>query len=804
MTEATKELTVPILGMHCANCATTIEKGLQGLPGIEQVGVNLSTERAYLQFDPAALSGEQIVRQVRRTGYDVAIASTGVGVLGLHDSSDARRLENGLKSLAGVVSADANLSSEQVLVHYFPEALTPVEIRAAIQAAGFEPLHEIQEQEDAERIARRRAVRRQRRLLTIGLALTLPVFALSMLRDFGVITMQPWLGWTMWLLTTPVVFYVGWQFIDGAYKALRNRTANMDVLIAMGSLAAYLYSLPILFGWVEGHLFFETAAVIVTLIVLGRYLEARAKAQTGELLRALLDLTPTTARVERDGKEQQIPAEQVQIGDTVIVRPGEKLAVDGVVRQGASSIDESMLTGESMPVAKQVGDEVYGGTLNGSGVLRFEATKVGRHTALAQIVRLVQQAQASKAPIQRLADRVSGVFVPAVLAVALGTFLSWMLLAAPDPQTPQFTRALLNTVAVLVIACPCAMGLATPTAVTVAIGKGARMGVLFKSSEAMERAGRTSTIVLDKTGTITEGRPAVTDLRLDGHPSSEAELLALAAAAEHGSEHPLGQAIVAEAERRGLPFGSAEQFQARVGGGVTATVGGRSVVVGSREFLESQGVSLEELATALGELQAQAKTVVGVAADGRLEGLVAIADQVKPGSVEAVRQLREMGLEVMLLSGDNRPTAEAIARQVGIPAEQVLAEVRPAAKAGAIKQLQEDGKPVMMVGDGVNDAPALAQSDVGVAIGTGTDVAIAAAPVTLMSGDLQLIPRAVRLSRQSLRVIRQNLFWAFIYNVLLIPTAALGRLNPMLAAGAMAFSSIAVVLNSLRLRRMKI
>lgn len=802
MSTQSKQLTVPILGMHCANCATTIEKSLVKLPGMGQVAVNLSTEKAILEFNPGRVTGQQILKQVRGAGYDIAVASSNVSVPGLRDSSDARRLEGALAKTPGIVSADANLSSEQVLVRYIPNAISPREIVRVIEVAGFEALRPEEETDDPERAARQREVGRQRRMLVIGSALTLPVFVLSMLSDFGVIPAElTWVRWLMLVLTTPVVFYVGWQFIDGAYKALRNRTANMDVLIAMGSLAAYLYSLPILFGWVEGHVFFETAAVIVTLIVLGRFLEARAKAQTGESLRALLNLKPKTARVERDGREREIPADDVEVGDLVVVRPGERIAVDGEVVEGDSSVDESMLTGESMPIAKQAGDPVYGGTLNGSGLLKFGATKVGRHTALAQIVRLVQQAQASKAPIQRLADRVSAVFVPAVLGVALLTFLAWMFIAAPDLRTPQFTRALINTVAVLVIACPCAMGLATPTAVTVAIGKGAGFGVLFKTSEAMERAGRISTIVLDKTGTITQGRPAVTDLTLNGQPSNEDELLAMAAAAERGSEHPLGQAIVAEADRRGLKYGSAEQFQARVGGGVLAVVAGRSVAVGNRDFLEGEGVSLDGMLEPLRRLQGEAKTVVGVAEDGRLAGLLAIADTVKDGSMEAVEQLHEMDLEVLLLSGDNQLVAEAIARTVGISPQRVLAEVKPAQKASRIKQLQAEGAPVMMVGDGINDAPALAQANVGVAIGTGTDVAIAAAPVTLMSGDLRLLPRAIRLSRATLRVVKQNLFWAFIYNVLLIPIAASGRLNPMLAAGAMAFSSIAVVTNSLRLRR---
>lgn len=796
---------MPILGMHCANCATTIEKNLDRLAGVEQVGVNLSTEKAVLRVDPEQVTGALILDQVRHAGYDLALASSTIPVVGLRDGPDAARLERGLSSLLGVVSAAANLASEQVVVRYIATAISLSEIQRTIEAAGFEPLAPAEQQEDAENAARQREVKRQRRLLTVGLVLSAPVFALSMLSDLGVIPMDlPWVRWAMLVLSTPVVFYVGWQFLAGSYTALRNRTANMDVLIAMGSLAAYLYSLPILFGLVEGHVFFETAAVIVTLIVLGRYLEARAKAQTSESLRSLLNLKPKTARVERDGIELQIPADEVLVADIVVVRPGEVFPVDGVVSDGASSIDESMLTGESMPVDKAAGDAVYGGTLNGMGMLKFEATKVGRETALAQIVRLVQQAQASKAPIQRLADRVSSVFVPAILSVALLTFLGWMLLAPPDPATSQFTRALINTVAVLVIACPCAMGLATPTAITVAIGKGARMGILFKSSEAMERAGRLETVVLDKTGTVTAGRPTVTDLALNGLPATEEELLAWAGSAERGSEHPLGQAILAEAERRGVVLQAADRFEAKAGGGVVATVAGRRVMVGNREFLASEGVSLDGLTQLESGLQSDARTVVGVAADGQLAGLLAIADSVKEGSAEAIRQLEAMGLQVMLLSGDNRQVAESIAGQVGIAPHNVLAEVRPAEKARTIRQLQEDGRPVMMVGDGINDAPALAQANVGVAIGTGTDVAIAAAPVTLMSGDLRLLPRAIRLSRATLRVIKENLFWAFFYNVLLVPSAALGRLNPMLAAGAMAFSSIAVVLNSLRLRRMSL
>ncbi len=808
MTEHAIELTLPVTGMHCANCAVTIERVLGRMDGVEVRSVNLASERAFLTYDPERSKQSEILNQVRRVGYDVALATADVALERLNESTDALRLEQRLTEESGIVSARVNLASERALVEYIPTTITQREIREAIRKAGFGTLTVEETVEDPEGAARAKAVQRQRRLFIHGLVLTLPVFAMAMLADFGLIPhavmTAPWFRWTMLALTTPVVFYVGWQFLEGSYHALLNRTANMDVHVAMGSLAAYGYSFTVALGWVEGQPYFETAAVIITLIVLGRYLEARAKAQTSEAMRALLGLKPKMARIERDGRETEVPVDEVIVGDLVVVRPGEKVPVDGVVVEGKSSVDESMLTGESMPVSKRAGEPVFAATLNTLGVLKFEATKVGRDTALAHIIRLVQEAQASKAPIQHLADKVSSVFVPAVLPVAALTFLGWYFLAPPILEIPQFTRALINTVAVLVIACPCAMGLATPTAVTVGIGKGARMGILFKSGEALERTGRVATILLDKTGTITRGQPSITDILPNGWEGGEAEMLRLAASAEKGSEHPLGQAIIAEAEGRGLDLGLPDKFEAFPGSGVLAAVGGRRVVVGNSELLVQQGIPMDGSAEHLSALEAEAKTAVGVAIDGQLAGILGIADSLKDGSREAVQELQQMGLRVKLMSGDNRHTAASIARQVGLlDPSDVLAEVRPAEKADQVKRLQAAGVPVAMVGDGINDAPALAQANVGIAIGTGTDVAIAAAPVTLMSGDLRILPRAIRLSRMTLRVIRQNLFWAFFYNTILIPMAALGRLSPMLAAAAMASSSIAVVTNSLRLRRMK-
>ena len=799
-------LTLPITGMHCANCAQTIAKKLDELEGVDRASVDLISERAALDFDPRVVETEQILDTIRNVGYGVALAGATIGVLGLHDSSDKSRLEHHLLSTTGVVSVSVNLASERVVVDYIPTVIAQRELRIAIRAAGFETISEEIELEDAERAAREGAVQNQRRLLVIGTILTLPLFLMSMLADFGVVPAAisglPLYGWVQFALATPVVFYVGWQFFEGAYYALRNKTTNMDVLIAMGALAAYLFSLPVLLGWVDGHLFFETAAVIITLITLGRYIEARAKAHTSESIRALLNLKPRTARVDRDGTELEIPIDEVIVGDIVIVRAGEKFPVDGVVIEGSTSVDESMLTGESMPITKRIGDPVYGATLNKMGMTRFEATKVGRDTALAQIIQLVQEAQASKAPIQNLADRVSAVFVPAVLAIAALTFVGWYFIAAPVPEVSQFTRALINTVAVLVIACPCAMGLATPAAVTVGIGKGARLGILFKSSEALEKAGAIQVVLLDKTGTLTYGRPAVTDVRAR---FAEERLLRTAASAEMGSEHPVGQAIVAEAKARGLELATPERFEAHPGAGVIAQIAGERVLVGTAELLLEHGVALDGFGGEFEALQAEAKTAVAVAVDGEVAGLLAVSDEVKEGSKAGVAALQDMGLEVKIVSGDNLQTAAAIARQVGLVGEDsYLAEVHPAEKAEQVAEVQGNGKQVAMVGDGINDAPALAAADVGIAIGTGADVAIAAAPITLMGGDLRLVSRAIRLSRATLRVIKQNLFWAFFYNVLLIPMAALGRLDPMLAAGAMAFSSVAVVANSLRLRGLKV
>ena len=805
----TKQIILPIEGMTCANCAATIERNLKKVHGVQEASVNLSSERAIVGFDEEKATVEEFVERIRRAGYDVSIAEVEFAIRPKIDEMDAQQIKESLESLEGITDIFIDTIAGKLTVKYIPTLLSGLDIRHRIKKSGFEPEVLGDEIEDDEAKAREEEIKKHRRLLIVGIIFTLPLFLLSMGRDFGIIPhsigMQSWFNWILLTLATPVQFIVGAQYYEGAYKSLRNGTANMDVLVALGSSVAYFYSMFIVLGFLEGHVYFETSAVIITLIRLGKFLEARAKGKTSKAIKKLLSLKPKTAKKIVDKKEIEVPIDDIQTGDILIVRPGEKIPVDGVVIEGSTAVDESMLTGESLPVEKRIGDKVIGSTMNKMGFIKIEATRVGKETALEQIIKLVEEVQGSKAPIQHLADRVSAVFVPLVILIAIATFAFWYFLS-PDllylSASDNLIRALMNMVAVLVVACPCAMGLATPTAVMVGAGKGAEIGILFRSADVLERAGRIDTVVLDKTGTVTKGEPEVKTV-VSLHPSlQEDEILKIAASVEWGSEHPLGEALVSEAQKHGIELITPEKFTSISGKGVKAKINGQEVLVGSARFMQESNINFQTIETDLSSIEERAESTLLVAVENKIVGIIGIADSIKENSKDAVSEMQRMGLKTILLTGDNQQTARVIGGLVGV--DEVIAEVLPADKAQAVKKLQSEGRIVAMVGDGVNDAPALAQADVGVAIGTGTDVAIASAQVTLMSGDLNGVVKAINLSKKTHKTIKENLFWAFIYNIVLIPIAALGRLNPMLAAAAMAFSSIFVVSNSLRLRNARI
>ncbi len=805
-----KQITLPILGMTCANCVAAVENTLDRQDGVEKVVVNLSSERAFVSYNPNQTDLEGMIAIIEGAGYKVATGEMSLTLNGLNDPANQHAIEKRMADSFGIIASHANITNERLSLTYIPTIISPSEIREIISKAGFKIVFDssLTDGEDAEAQARKHATNKQRNMLIFALVFTVPLFILHMLHSFQLLPSAmmsaPWLEWLFFALATPVQCVAGWHFYVNGYKALKNGAANMDVLVAMGSTTAYIYSILIMLGIFPGHGYFESAAVIITLVRLGKYLETRAKGSASDAIRKLFYLRPETAVVLRDGVETPINVDEVAIDDLILVRPGEKMPVDGIVVKGESFADESMLTGESLPVAKKPGDPIYGATLNTHGSLTYRATKIGKDTVLSQIIKLVEDAQASKAPIQSLADKISAVFVPAVISIALITFVIWFFFVAPpaDPELTQLSRAIMNAVAVLVIACPCAMGLATPTAIMVGIGRGSELGILVKDSESLEIAGTVDLVLLDKTGTITRGEPHVTDIVIMDKSMNETQVLQIAASAEAGSEHPLGDAIRIKAFEADIETLPVERFRAISGKGVRANVNGQTVLIGNQAFIESYDISIHESSRqSLNQLQNEAKTVVIMSIDGKASAMFAIMDTLKESSIKAIRDLHELGLKVVMLTGDNHATAQAIATEAGI--DKVYAGLLPADKTDRIKQLQADGHKVAMVGDGINDAPALSQADVGIAIGTGTDVAIASAQIVSMSGDLMNVPLSIRLSRRVLRTIRQNLFWAFFYNIILIPLAAFGVMNPMLAALAMAFSSIFVVTNSLRLKKFR-
>lgn len=824
-----KKITLGIEGMHCASCAQNIENGLCKLDGVNKASVNFAIEKATVEYDPSKIELKNIEKTIVDVGYGVVKDTINLKISGMHCASCAQNIENALNKLSGVSSASVNFPMERATVQYYPEQVSIDEIKRVVKGLGYSATEKMDKEfaEDREKSARESEIKKQKINLIIAVALSIPITLISFRSTFSSFYVATGLGfipdyetnknllYLLFLLATIVMIGPGRQFFIGTYKGLKHGVTDMNLLIATGTGAAYTVSVAATFfnlGSGYEEVYYDTAGLLVSFIVLGRYLEAITKGKTSEAIRKLIGLQASQARVIRDGKEIEIPVEEVQVKDLVVVRPGEKLPVDGIVKEGHSSVDESMITGESIPVEKSYGEEVIGATINKTGLLKFEATRVGKDTALAQIIKLVENAQTSKAPIQRIADVVAGHFILAVHVLALFAFFFWFFVGYQVFDVPSifgntspFLFALLVSITVLVISCPCAVGLATPTAIMVGTGKGAENGILIKGGEALERAHKLNTIVFDKTGTLTKGSPSLTDV-ISNEGGKELEVLQFAAIAEKGSEHPLGEAIVRGAIDKGLKVFDAEYFKAIPGHGVQAKYNGKHILLGTRKLMKDNDINAKHLEERMKFLENEGKTAMIVAVNQKPIGIIAVADTLKEHSKEAVNELHKLGLQVVMLTGDNESTAKAIARQVGI--DRVLAEVLPEDKATEIKKLQKEGRIVAMVGDGINDAPALTQADIGIALGSGTDIAMEAGQIVLIKDDVRNVVSSIKLSKRTMRKIKQNLFWAFAYNSAGIPVGA-GILyptliSPALAAAFMAMSSVSVTLNTLLLKRYKL
>ncbi|PEF61673.1 heavy metal translocating P-type ATPase [Bacillus cereus] len=796
---------IKLTGMTCASCANRIEKGLNSLEGIENASVNFALEKASVSYDTNQIHLDEIENKINKLGYGVSKETVELSITGMTCAACANRIEKGLNKMEGVSKASVNFALETAHVEYSGRELTLEDITDKVKKLGYQAKLK-NESSTQSNTNRKDAIKEQKKKLVISSILSLPLLW-TMVGHFSFtswiwapeILMNPWV---QLILATPVQFYIGKQFYVGAYKALRNKSANMDVLVSLGTSAAYFYSLYLTISSIgKSHhgisLYYETSSVLITLILLGKLFESLAKGKSSEAIKKLMGLQAKTAIVIRSGKEINVPLEEVLVGDIILVKPGEKIPVDGEVVEGTSAVDESMLTGESIPIQKQIGDEVIGATVNKNGSLKIKALKVGKDTALSQIIKVVEEAQGSKAPIQRVADVISGIFVPIVIGIAIITFLVWFFIVEPG----NFASALEKLIAVLVIACPCSLGLATPTSIMAGSGRAAEYGILFKGGEHLEATQKIDTVLVDKTGTVTKGNPELTDVEHE-KGMDVTEFLRIVGSAEKNSEHPLAEAIVEGVMSKGVKLGETSEFEAIPGYGIRAIVDGKEVVVGTRKLMDKYHIKASKAYQHMERLETEGKTAMLVGIDGNYAGLVAVADTIKETSKEAVEKLKNMGIQVVMITGDNERTAKAIASQVGI--DHVRAQVLPEDKANEVKKFQEQGKNVAMVGDGINDAPALAVANIGMAMGTGTDVAMEAADVTLMRGDLRSISDAIFMSKKTMKNIRQNLFWALFYNTLGIPVAAAGFLAPWLAGAAMAFSSVSVVLNALRLQRVKL